>query len=328
MDDFDDYAEQMGEADAAFREDVLAATNWHQATTTSATLTPQQVAEAPEFWSAIASIDNLGTSGGWAVLRHRLQQGGHPALEEQPPPQVEWRYVGGAVEYEDERGAPIEVPIDALLVTVSLRRLPAAEQLDWLVERRHVLTELVRQQLRDVEVKVDAMRVVWRFTTRPEEPASVWLEQSSQVAAALRLMVEEAQERVWFSVPWWRTDSPVAASVLQAVEEASDRGVDCRVVTRSPDQRNTYNPDLQWDVVTRLHQAGVQVMFHGQSHQKTYIVDDTLLASSSNLTRSDTWLDNTGSLMFDQDASVQAIRHFARTWSDMKQLAGIVGRSQ
>lgn len=57
-------------------------------------------------------------------------------------------------------------------------------------------------------------------------------------------------------------------------------------------------------------------------------VDDTLLASSSNLTKSDTWLDNTGSLMFDQDASVQAIRHFVRTWSDMKQLAGIVRRSR
>lgn len=305
------------EAEHAFQEDLLARADWTRSTFTSETLTREAVDERPDLWKSVTQIDRLGTASGWAVLRHELRQGGHPALENQPPPAVRWRYVEGEVEFEGEYGEAIHVPVNAMLVTVALRRFPEPRHLLWLVQRRHVLVELTEALMTEQANKVGALRVIWHTVTRPDSGQDTWLEHSDQIAAAVKLMAREAQERFYVEVPWWRTDNAPGAAVLDEVTKTAGRGVDCKVLMRSPDQRGVFNPEQQRAVVERLRGSGAAVAFNPQSHQKIFIADDTVLTSSSNLTQSDTWLDNAGPLMFDTEASRRAIEHFRQRWYEL-----------
>lgn len=143
------------------------------------------------------------------------------------------------------------------------------------------------------------------------------------IAARLVDLIEIADRRVLLAVPWVRP-GPVFDRLLSACRSRLAHGVRVLLVTRPIQMSETHHAAsvADRDAKRSLVEAGVEVRWRKHLHDKVFVVDDTVICGSQNLTNADIVRNPNSAIGSGTTATVDAfadrIKQLARTPPELR----------
>ncbi len=275
--------------------------------------------EAP--FIAEMRAEMLTTNAGWIEFVRRVGEV-NPALEMPlaalPPPRVWWQRAtattGVSIDVSQHASIDEEWDESILTVVVSITQ-PAEGPTDgWLVldQGREVLVGQTREwAVSQVPLDYLDVEIKWRLLG-DASPCTVHVPRSADMFAMTAIAIDEASERVWNTVPWWRDDNDAGRLILDRTLAAASRGCDVRVITRPP--TGQYNERSALSVLEHLQRRpNVRVAFNQTEHSKLYIADEVSVLGSANLTWSDERNENAGTFTTGEGTRQRA-QSFQHQW--------------
>lgn len=278
----------------------------------------------PEPFVAEMRAEMLTTKAGWIEFCRRVGERNplvKTILTAFPPPRVWWQRATATtgVSIDVSRHTSIEEEWDesTLTIVVSLTDPTVAPTDGWLVlERwRDVLIEVTHAWAVS-RAPLDYMNVEirWRLLGDADD-CTVHVDRSPDMFVMTGIAIDEASERVWITVPWWRDDNDAGRLILERTLDAARRGCDVRVITRPPRGQHDEASALRVIEALQSHR-NARVAFNASEHAKVYIADDVSVLGSANLTWSDERNENAVTLTVGQ-ATRQRTQAFQYQWKGL-----------
>ncbi|MGI9018668.1 MAG: hypothetical protein ACR2HR_16455 [Euzebya sp.] len=130
------------------------------------------------------------------------------------PPTVTWHVVEVECEIgcllDDGSEATMEINLVSVVAHVDRRQLPTAAAMRWLAEHQRALQDLVQNTAQTWRPGLsgaipDLVAVKWRSLLGVDGHSSRALPDTETIVAAMCLLADEAEHRLWIEVPWWVT---------------------------------------------------------------------------------------------------------------------------
>lgn len=281
----------------------------------------------PEHEPFVAEMraEMLTTNAGWIEFCRQAGEATsrtvHSYLSALPPPRIWWQRgtATTGISIDVSRHAAIDETWEESILTivVSLTDAAAIPAEGWTVidQARQALVDQTRQwAVDDTPLPYMSANIRWRLLA-DASPCALHVPNAADIFAMTAIAIDEATERVWITVPWWRDDNDAGRHILERTLEAARRGCDARVITRPP--AGQHNERSALSVLEQLaQQRNARIALNQTEHAKVYIADDVSVLASANLTWSDERNENSGTFTIGE-ATRQRARAFQHQWQGL-----------